>query len=97
MIKRLLLSSEVNKNSASKYKEVHLTMTQEGSKHIVINTNVNKCCYYFYLNSCVNRYKYTVLNDTWLDVILRDYTASDSKKRITVVTNLKFEDCIILH
>jgi hypothetical protein len=34
-------------------------MTQYGSKHIVININVN---IYFYLNYCVDGYRYTVLD-----------------------------------
>jgi hypothetical protein len=42
-------------------------MTQYGSKHIMININVNGLYYYFDLNCCVDGYKYTVLNDTQQD------------------------------
>jgi hypothetical protein len=54
----------LNKNSASKYTQIHLIMTQSGSKNVMIKINVNNLCYYFYLNCCVGGYKYTVLNDT---------------------------------
>jgi hypothetical protein len=37
--------SILNKNSASKYTEMHLMMTQYGSKHVVIHINVNNFCY----------------------------------------------------
>jgi hypothetical protein len=57
----------MDKNSASKYSEIHLMMTEYGSKHVVININVNNLCYYFYLNCCVDGYKYTVLCDTQQD------------------------------
>jgi hypothetical protein len=53
----------LHKNSASKYTEIHLMMTQNGSKHVVININVNIFCYHFYPN-CVDGYTYTVSNDT---------------------------------
>jgi hypothetical protein len=45
--------SILNKNSASKYTEIHLMMTQQESKNFVININVNNLCYYFCLNFCV--------------------------------------------
>jgi hypothetical protein len=48
-------------------------MTQYGSKH-VININVNNLCYYFYLNCCVDGYKYAVLNDTKRDEIRKNFT-----------------------
>jgi hypothetical protein len=54
----------LNKNLASKHKEIHLIMTQYRSKHVVIIININNLCYYFYLNYCVDRYKHTLLNDT---------------------------------
>jgi hypothetical protein len=34
-------------------------MTQYGSKHLVININVNNICYYFYRIYCVGGHKYT--------------------------------------
>jgi hypothetical protein len=56
--------SILNKNSASKYTE--------------ININVNKFCYYFYLNCCVDGYKYIVLNDTQQDATRKDFVAASS-------------------
>jgi hypothetical protein len=32
-----------------------------------VNININNFCLYFYLNCCVDRHKYTVLNDTQHD------------------------------
>jgi hypothetical protein len=29
----------------------------------MINININNLCYYFYLNCCVDSYKYTVLKE----------------------------------
>jgi hypothetical protein len=60
------LDPYLNRNSASKQTEIHLMMTQSGSKH-VININVNYLYYYFYLNCCADGYKYTVFNDTRQD------------------------------
>jgi hypothetical protein len=68
--------SMLNKNSASTYTEIHLMMTQWGSKHVVINIKVNNLCYYFYPNCCVGGYKYTVLKDTEQD--------ATRKNRVTV-------------
>jgi hypothetical protein len=48
--------STLNKNSATKYTEIHLMMNQYESKHVV-NINVNNLCYYFHLNCCVDGYK----------------------------------------
>jgi hypothetical protein len=39
--------SILNKNSALKYAEIHPMMTQQGSKRVMININVNNLCYYF--------------------------------------------------
>lgn len=89
MLKWSLLITEVNKKLASKYTEVriHLKMTQYWSQHIVINTNVrvNKFCYSIYLNCCVDRYDYTVLNDTQQDATRENSTRLHGiklKKRI---------------
>jgi hypothetical protein len=38
----------------------------------VIIINVNNLCYYFYLNCCVDGYKYTILNDTQQDTTRKD-------------------------
>jgi hypothetical protein len=56
----------MDKNSATK---LHLMMTEYGSKHVVININVNNLCYYFYLNCSVDGYKYvyTALKDAQKD------------------------------
>jgi hypothetical protein len=65
-------TSTWNKNSASKYSEIHRMMTDWGPKHVVININVINLCYYFYLNCCVDGYKYTILNDTQQDATCKD-------------------------
>jgi hypothetical protein len=74
------MNAYLNKNSASDYTEIHLMMTQKGSKHVVINIKVNNICYYFYLNCCVHRYKYTVFSDTQ-----QDATHTDSSHTIFLI------------
>lgn len=37
-------------------------MTQQGSKHVAIMTDVNNLCYYFHPNCYIDGYKYSVFN-----------------------------------
>jgi hypothetical protein len=65
----IIIWSNMKKNMYPYWTKVQhlMMMNQQGSKFVVININVNNFYYYFYLNCCVDRYKYTVLNDTQQD------------------------------
>jgi hypothetical protein len=51
--------SILNTNSASKFTEIHLMMTQYESKLVGTNINVNSLCYYFSLNLFISYYQLT--------------------------------------